>query len=123
MPNVKYLFMTRIKRSVHASKRKRKLRKRVKGFLSTRRGSIKRAKEAVLKADSSAYHDRKAKKHTMRALWQMRINAASRKHGLSYSKFTALLKANKVGLDRKILAQLASEYPKAFGNIVTQVKK
>jgi large subunit ribosomal protein L20 len=114
--------MTRIKRGVLAHKKKRTIRKSVKGFLSTRRGSIKRAKEAILKAGTSAYRDRKKKKHTMRALWQMRINAAARLHGLSYSKFIALLKVNKIGLDRKILAQLATDYPVAFGNIVEKVK-
>ena len=114
--------MTRIKRGVLAHKKKRTIRKRVKGFLSTRRGSIKRAKEAILKADTSAYKDRKAKKRTMRTLWQTRINAACRKYGLSYSKFIALLKKNGIGLDRKILAQLAVETPKAFANIVKKVK-
>jgi len=115
--------MTRIKRGVLAHKKKRTIRKRVKGFLSTRRGSIKRAKEAIIKAETNAYKDRKTKKRTMRALWQMRINAACRNHGLSYSKFIALLKAGQVGLDRKILAQLAAEFPQAFANIVNKVKK
>jgi len=114
--------MTRIKRGVLAKKKKRTLRKRVKGFLSTRRGSVKRAKEAVLKAGTSAYRDRKTKKRTMRALWQTRINAGARQHGLSYSKFIALLKAKNVKLDRKILAQLAAEFPAAFENIVKTVK-
>ena len=114
--------MTRIKRGVLAHKKKRTIRKRVKGFLSTRRGSIKRAKEAILKAETNAYKDRKTKKRTMRALWQMRINAACRKHGLSYSKFIALLKVNNIGLDRKILAELAAETPLAFKNIVNKVK-
>jgi len=114
--------MTRIKRGVLAHKKKRTIRKRVKGFLSTRRGSIKRAKEAILKADSTAYRDRKTKKRTMRALWQMRINAAARQHGLSYSKFMNLLKKNNIILDRKILAQLATEHPKAFTGIIKKVK-
>jgi len=114
--------MTRIKRGVLAHKKKRTIRKRVKGFSSTRRGSIKRAKEAIIKAGSQAYAHRKTKKRTMRALWQTRINAACRQHGLSYSKFIALLKKANIGLDRKILAQLAAEYPKAFKNIVDKVK-
>lgn len=115
--------MTRIKRGVLAKKKKRTIRKRVRGFLSTRRGSIKRAKEAILKADSQAYAHRKDKKGTMRALWQNRINAAARQHGLSYSKFMNLVKKANVKLDRKILAQLAAEYPKAFANIVKELKK
>jgi large subunit ribosomal protein L20 len=106
-----------------AHKKKRTIRKRVKGFLSTRRGSIKRAKEAIIKAETNAYKDRKKKKSVMRALWQTRINAACRKYGLSYSKFIALIKKNNIGLDRKILAQIAAEYPKAFANIVKSVKK
>lgn len=106
-----------------AHKKKRAIRKRVKGFTSTRRGSIKRAKEAILKAESQSYAHRKTKKRTMRALWQMRINAACRQHGLSYSKFMHLLKIKNIGLDRKILAQLAVEVPLAFRNIVRTVKK
>lgn len=115
--------MTRIKRGVLAHKKKRTIRKRVKGFLSTRRSSIKRAKEAILKADTQAYAHRKTKKRTMRALWQTRINAACRKHGLSYSKFISLLKVKNIGIDRKILAQLAVEMPLAFKNIVKEIKK
>lgn len=114
--------MTRIKRGVLAHKKKRTIRKRVKGFLSTRSGSIKRAKEAIIKAETNAYKDRKKKKSTMRALWQTRINAACRQYGLSYSKFINLLKKANIGLDRKILAQLAAESPKAFANILKQVK-
>lgn len=105
-----------------AHKKKRTIRKRVKGFISTRRASIKRAKEAILKAESQSYAHRKTKKRTMRTLWQTRINAACRKHGLSYSKFVALLKANNIGLDRKILAQIAAELPLAFQSIVRKVK-
>jgi len=114
--------MTRIKRGVFAKKKKRFLRKRVKGFLSTRRGSIKRTKEAILKAESQSYAHRKTKKRTMRGLWQMRINAAARQHGLSYSKFMHLLKQADIGLDRKILAQIAAEYPVAFKTIVNNLK-
>ncbi|MBM3256528.1 MAG: 50S ribosomal protein L20 [Candidatus Moranbacteria bacterium] len=112
----------RIKRGVFAKKKKRALRKSVKGYLSTRRGSIKRAKEAFLKAGANAYRDRRKKKSVMRALWQIRINAAARQHGLSYSKFMHLIKKANVKLDRKILAQLAAEYPAAFKNIVNKVK-
>jgi large subunit ribosomal protein L20 len=115
--------MARIKRSVHAKKKHRKIRKLVKGYSNSRRGSIKRAKEALLKAGVNAYRDRKAKKRVMRALWQTRINAAARQHGLSYSQFMALLKKNKVGLDRKILALLAAEHPRVFASIVKEVKK
>jgi len=115
--------MTRIKRGVLAHKKKRTIRKRVKGFLSTRRGSIKRAKEAIIKAETNAYKDRKKKKSTMRALWQTRINAACRKYGLSYSKFIHLAKVKNISLDRKILAQLAAEKPQAFKSIISQLKK
>lgn len=115
--------MTRIKRGVLAHKKKRTIRKRVKGFISTRRASIKRAKEAIIKADSQAYAHRKTKKRTMRTLWQTRINAACRKHGLSYSQFIALLKVKNISLDRKVLAQIAAELPLAFKRIVSEVKK
>ena len=114
--------MTRIKRGVLAHKKKRTIRKRVKGFISSRRASIKRAKEAIIKAETNAYKDRKKKKSVMRAIWQTRINAACRQHGLSYSKFIALLKKENIGLDRKILAQIAAESPVAFANIVKKVK-
>ncbi len=115
--------MTRIKRAVGAKKKRAKLKKRVKGFLSTRRGSIKRAKEAVMKAETYAYRDRKAKKRTMRQLWQVRINAAVRQFDLSYSKFINLLKQKNILLDRKILANLAAEKPEAFSKIVETLKK
>ncbi len=115
--------MTRIKRAVGAKKKRAKLKKRVKGFLSTRRGSIKRAKEAVMKAETYAYRDRKAKKRTMRQLWQVRINAAVRQFDLSYSKFINLLKQKNILLDRKILANLAAEKPEAFSKIIETLKK
>jgi large subunit ribosomal protein L20 len=115
--------MTRIKRAVGAKKKRAKLKKRVKGFLSTRRGSIKRAKEAVMKAETYAYRDRKAKKRTMRQLWQVRINAAVRQFDLSYSKFINLLKQKNVLLDRKVLANLAAEKPEAFKQIIELIKK
>lgn len=115
--------MTRIKRAVGAKKKRAKLKKRVKGFLSTRRGSIKRAKEAIMKAETYSYRDRKAKKRTMRQLWQVRINAAVRQFDLSYSKFINLLKQKNVLLDRKILANLAAEKPEAFKKIIELLKK
>ncbi len=115
--------MTRIKRAVGAKKKRSKLKKRVKGFLSTRRGSIKRAKEAVMKAETYSYRDRKTKKRTMRQLWQVRINAAVRQFELNYSKFTHLLKEKKILLDRKVLAQMAAEKPEAFKRIIEAVKK
>ncbi len=113
----------RIKRAVHAKKKKRTLKKAVKGYISSRQGSIKRAKEAFIKAQTNAYKDRKAKKHTYRQLWQMRISAGVKQFGLSYSQFIHLLKEQNIILDRKILAKLASEFPQTFKAIVLKVTK
>ncbi len=115
--------MTRVKRAVSAHKKKKKVAKRVKGFGATRRGSYKKAKEAILKAEGYAYKDRKAKKRTMRTIWQTRISAAVKQYGLSYSKFIHLLKEKNILLDRKILAKLANEFPVAFRKVVESVKK
>ena len=115
--------MSRVKRSVSAKKKRRKIFKRVKGFGSTRRASLKKAKESILKAETNAYKDRRTKKRTMRGLWQTRINAACRQHGLSYSKFIHLLKEKNILLDRKILSLLASDFPKAFSAVVKVAKK
>jgi large subunit ribosomal protein L20 len=115
--------MPRVKRGkTHTQKRKR-LFSKVKGYRWHRKSSIKQAKTAVNKAGAHAYRDRKKKKRVNRALWQVQINAACRQHGLSYSKFINLLKKNKIELDRKILAQIASQYPKVFEKIVAEVKQ
>lgn len=114
--------MTRIKRGILVQKKHKKLKKSVKGFRTTRRKSVKLARQAAMKAMTYAYRDRKKKKTVMRSLWIVRINAALQPLGLSYSKFVNLLKSNKVEVDRKILAQLAHQYPEAFSALVAKLK-
>lgn len=113
----------RIKRSVTHRRRRNALRKQTKGFRWRRKSTIRLGRVAVLKAGVHAYRDRKRKKREFRRLWQIRINAAVREQGLSYSRFIDLLKKAKINLDRKVLADLAMNHPKAFADIVAQVKK
>ncbi len=114
--------MPRASKNVTRRARHKKWLKRAKGFRGRRSTVYKIAKEAVLKAGQHAFHDRRKKKGNMRADWQIHINAAARAHGLSYSKFIYALRQHKVGLDRKVLAQLAGEQPEIFTKIVEQVK-
>ena len=114
--------MPRVKRGVMHSKRRKNVLKQTKGFRWGRKKLIKVAKTAVLKAGSYAYRDRRAKKRTARALWQVQLNAAVREHGLSYSKFIAGLKKAKIEMDRKVLASLAQKHPAVFAKIVEKVK-
>ena len=99
--------MTRVKRSVHAKKKRRATLERAKGYRGEAHSSYKRAKEAVMKADSYAYRDRRNKKRDFRRLWITRINAAARQNGMSYSEFMHGLKLAEVELDRKVLADIA----------------
>ena len=114
--------MTRIKRGILAQKKHKKLKKSVKGFRTTRKKSVKLARQAKMKALSYAYRDRKAKKHTFRSLWIVRINAALRPLGIGYKTFIANLKAKNIEIDRKILAELAHQHPDTFNSLVDQVK-
>jgi len=114
--------MVRVKRGKAAHKRRKKLIKQAKGYKWRRSKTYRAAKEALMHAQSSAYRDRRGKKREMRRLWQVQINAAVRKHDLSYSKFMAGLKIAKVELDRKILAGLAVKEPEVFKKIVEKVK-
>ena len=114
--------MTRIKRGVMANKRRKKVLKKAKGYLNARSKKYKAAKEALMKAGTYAYRDRKAKKRTMRALWQIRINAKVREYRLSYSKFIHALKLAKIKIDRKVLSELAIDNPEVFAKIIEQAK-
>lgn len=114
--------MPRVKRGVGHVKRRRNILKRVKGFEGGRKNLIKLAKTAETKAGAHAYRDRKIKKRTMRGLFQARINAATRPLGLSYSVFMGKLKEKQVGLDRKVLSQVAAEKPETFKTLVDFVK-
>lgn len=99
--------MARVKRSVHARKKRRATLERAKGYRGQSSKSYKRAKEALLKADTYAYRDRRNKKRDFRRLWITRINAAARQEGLTYGTFMHGLKLAGVELDRKVLADIA----------------
>jgi len=103
-------------------KHRKNLLKQVKGYRWGRKSKIKLARVAMLKAGVYAYRDRRAKKRLARQLWQVKINAASRDNGLSYSKLSGALKKAKIDLDRKILADLAENHPAVFAKIVEAVK-
>jgi large subunit ribosomal protein L20 len=114
--------MARVKRGVTAGRRHKKVLAKAKGYYNARRKVFRAAKQAVIKAGQYAFRDRRAKKREFRALWIARINAASRLHGLSYSRLVnGLLKA-EIEIDRKVLADLAVHDPAAFGAIVEQAK-
>ena len=106
--------MTRVKRSVHAKKKRREVLERTKGFRGEANSSYKRAKEAMFKADAYAYRDRRNRKRDFRRLWITRINAAARQNGLSYGEFMHGLKLAGIELDRKILADIAVRDPETF---------
>jgi large subunit ribosomal protein L20 len=106
--------MTRVKRSVHAKKKRRAVLERTKGFRGEANSSYKRAKEALMKADSYAYRDRRNRKRDFRRLWIQRINAAARQEGMSYGTFMHGLKLAGIELDRKVLADIAVRDPETF---------
>ncbi|HEB91690.1 MAG TPA: 50S ribosomal protein L20 [Deltaproteobacteria bacterium] len=115
--------MPRVKRGVPGARRRKRVLKRAKGYYGGRSKLHSVAVEAVEKADKYAYRDRRARKREFRALWIARINAAARENGLSYSRLMAGLKAARVEIDRKVLAQLALEDPKGFQAIVAQARQ
>lgn len=94
-----------------------------KGYMWGRKSKLKLAKVAILKAGKNAYRDRRLKKRSMRGLWQIKISAAARLSDMSYSKLMGSLKKADVKLDRKILAQLAENYPEAFKAVMATAKK
>ena len=114
--------MARVKRSVHAKKKRRETLAAAKGYTGSRRVRYRAAKEQVHHSGVYAYRDRRDRKAQFRRLWIARINAAVRPHGISYSRFINGLKAAGVEVDRKILADLAVHDPKAFGQLVQQAK-
>lgn len=115
--------MPRVKRGKIHAKRRKGILKRTKGYMWGRKSKMRLAKVAATKAGSYAYRDRRNKKRDMRRLWQIRINAAARLNGLSYSRLMDLLKKADVAIDRKILSQIAAERPGTFSKIVETVKK
>lgn len=114
--------MARVKKGISAHKRRKHLLQYTKGFKWGRKSKVYLAKQATLKGWSYAFRDRKNKKRTFRALWQIKIGGATRALGLSYSKFIAGLKKNKIEIDRKILSQLAQKHPEIFNKIVERVR-
>jgi large subunit ribosomal protein L20 len=114
--------MPRVNKSVHSHKRRKRIIKEASGFRGARGRLLRIAQESVERALAFAYRDRKVKKRSFRNLWVIRINSAVRPYGLSYSQFMGRLKAAGVGLDRKMLADLAVSDPEGFGQIVKQVQ-
>jgi large subunit ribosomal protein L20 len=113
----------RVKRGVASHAKHKKIRKATKGFSHPNRVSVKRGRQAVTKSLQFATRDRKNRKRTFRELWNTRINAAARLNGTTYSKLIAGLKAANITLDRKVLAELAVNEPKAFTAVVKAAKK
>jgi large subunit ribosomal protein L20 len=114
--------MSKVKHAVAAHRRKKRVMKRAEGQWGGRSRFHKRAMESVAKGMMYATRDRKARKRDFRSLWIVRINAACREHGISYSKFMNGLKKIKVMVDRKILSELAVTDKKAFAKLVEAVK-
>ncbi|MBU0513261.1 MAG: 50S ribosomal protein L20 [Proteobacteria bacterium] len=114
--------MSRVKRGYKARRRRKTVLKAAKGFRNARGRLFKSAKESVMRARAYAYRDRKAKKRDFRRLWIVRINAAARQHGLSYSQFMGALKRNNIDLDRKILADMAVNDPTGFEKLLAMVR-
>ena len=113
--------MPRANSSVPKHRRHRKVVKQAKGYYGARSRNFKTAKDAVEKAGLYAYRDRRQKKRQFRRLWIIRINAAARQHGLSYSQFISGLKTNGVDLDRKVLADMAMNEPNAFSELAKPI--
>ena len=114
--------MTRIKGGLLHAKRRRGILKHTRGYKWGRKSKIKVAKVAKMKAGQHAFAGRRLKKRINRGLWNVRINAAVRQYDLSYSKLIGLLKAKKIGLDRKVLSELARVHPAVFKKIVEAAK-
>jgi len=114
--------MPRSVNSVAKRARRKRVLKQAKGYFGRRKNVWTVAKNAVEKALTYAYRDRKVNKRNFRSLWIMRINAASRLHGMSYSQFMGKVKANNIELNRKVLADLAMNHSDAFTAIINKIK-
>jgi len=115
--------LSRVKRSVHARKKRRATLARAKGYRGQAHSSYKRAKEAVLHADRYAYRDRRARKRDFRRLWITRIGAAARREGLSYSQFMHGMREAGIELDRKVLADIAVRDPETFRRFAEKARE
>ena len=115
--------MTRVKRSVHARKKRRETLERTKGFRGEAHSNYRRAKEALMKAESYAYRDRRNKKRDFRRLWITRINAAARREGMSYSQLIHGLTLAEIEVDRKMLADVAGRDPETFRRFAERARE
>jgi large subunit ribosomal protein L20 len=115
--------MARVKRGVMVRKRHHKLLKEARGYQGSRSRRIRVARQSVMKALSYAYRDRRNKKRDFRRLWIIRINAAARQNGISYSRLINGLKLAGIELDRKVLADMAVRDPAAFTSVVEQAQR
>ena len=114
--------MPRIKRSVASRARRKRILKSAKGYYGARSRTFKVAKQAVIRAGQYAYRDRRQRKRQFRQLWIIRINAAAREHGLSYSRFIAGLKSAGIEVDRKVLADIAVHEKQVFATLVERAR-
>ena len=114
--------MSRVKRGVTAHARHKKVIEQAKGYRGRRKNVFRVARQAVTKAGQYAYRDRRQKKRVFRALWIVRINAAAREHGLSYSRLMSGLHKSAIDIDRKVLAELAVTDKQAFAELANQAK-
>ena len=115
--------MTRVKRSVHARKKRRAVLERAKGYRGEKHSSYKRAKEQVMKSEAYAYRDRRNRKRDFRSLWIIRINAAARREGISYSQLMAGLRTSGIEVNRKMLADIAVRDREAFRRFADRAKE
>ncbi len=114
--------MARVKRGVIKTKHRKNVLARTKGFRFGRKSKKAVAREAIVHAGAHAFRDRKQKKRLFRGLWNIRMNAALRTNGTTYSKFIGALKKKNIPLNRKVLSEIAAQYPAAFTRIVEKVK-
>lgn len=114
--------MARVKRGSQRTQKRRKVLKKAKGFSQGRKNVYRQAKQATKKAGQRAYDHRKLKKRQFRRLWQIKIGAAAKLNGMSYSSFMGALKKKEIGLNRKMLADIAEHNPELFAKIVEEVK-
>jgi large subunit ribosomal protein L20 len=115
--------VTRVKRSVHARKKRRSVLERAKGYRGQKHSSYRRAKEQVMKSETYAYRDRRVRKRNFRSLWIVRINAAARREGLSYSQLMSGLRESGIEVNRKMLADMAVRDPEGFRRFTERAKQ
>lgn len=110
----------RVKRGIHRHRRVKALRALTKGYRGMKRTTVKKGKEAVIKAGQNAYRDRRRKKRDFRSLWSVRVSAAAKLNGTSYSRLIHAMSKSKIALDRKSLSELAIHHPAVFAAVVKE---